>query len=101
MERKAFSSSDLSNRLQETHGDFSDYPTHPHSFAHYTLRDQEPVPYRKHPPPAESKARMREVKKAGKPGGKKRWRTGWQAQLQSCWRRPKIDPLSAVMPIEN
>jgi integrase len=83
MERKAFPSTDLSNPLQETRGDFNHYPTHPHPFPHYTLREPAPAPYQGHPLPPGYKARSRDAKKAAKPGGKKRWRTGWQAQLQS------------------
>ena len=83
MERKTFSSTDLSNPLQETRGDFNDYPTHPHPFPHYTLREPAPTPYRKHPLAPEYKARMREATKAAKAAAKEKRRNGWQAQLQS------------------
>lgn len=96
MERKAFSSSDLSNPLQEARGAFSDYPTHPHSFPDYTLREPEPVPFRKHSLPAESKAYMREASRLAKAAGKERRRNGWRAQLQSIikeynWRHASKD----------
>ena len=83
MERKAFSSTDLSNPLQERRGDFNDYPTHSHPFPHYTLREPAPAPYRKHPLAPEYKTRMREANKAAKAAAKKRRCNGWQAQLQS------------------
>jgi integrase len=62
---------------------FIDYLTHQHPFPHYILREPGPAPYRKQPPTPDYKGRMRETNKAGTRGGKKRWRTGWKAQLQS------------------